>query len=179
MKNIGETFLRNFYGAFFVTMIAVVFFFASSAAITLASQEAGQHPGLWQNIKKTVKPEKPNIPEEYKDLEKLYTLYWQLFREKDYERAYAMESSNFRKKNPYKDEIYMNLFPRNVKLTSVIALEINEDNLKSEEVLVKGKYYYRFGGFKSFKRFKDRWVKEGSEWKHMPADGPFSKIENE
>lgn len=124
----------------------------------------------WANIK-SVKPQQPNITEAYKPLEKAYNEYWKHFMDKDYKKMYSMESSRFRKENPFKEDTYDKFIPRNMKLTAVLALETKE--LENKQIQIKGKYYYSMGALKSVRFFKDTWVKEDKDWKHVPVENPF------
>jgi hypothetical protein len=124
------------------------------------------HPGI-----KSVKPQEPRIPDEYKDLVKAYNEYWEFFIKKDYEKAYSMESADYRKTNPYAEENYKKIFFSNAKLKAVKALEVEKVNEK--EVVVKGYYYYDIGALKSLRPFSDKWVKEDAKWMHLPIKGQF------
>jgi hypothetical protein len=122
---------------------------------------------------KAVKQAEPNIPQEYKELEKMYNQYWGLIIKKEYEKAYTMESSAYKKSNKYAKVNYENLLAKNVKLTAVLALNVEKTNEK--EVVVKGNYYYELGALKSVRPFSDKWTKEKDVWKHIPTDGQFKK----
>ena len=124
------------------------------------------HPGI-----KNVKPQEPRIPDEYKDLEKAYNQYWGFFIKKDYEKAYSMESADYKKTNPYDEGKYKKIFFGNAKLKAVKALEVEKINEK--EVVVKGYYYYDIGALKSVRPFSDKWVKEEAKWMHVPSKGQF------
>lgn len=122
---------------------------------------------------KNVKPAEPNIPQEFKELERMYNKYWAMILQKDYEKAHAMESSEYRKSNPYAKEKYENMVPKNMKLNAVMALTVEKTNEK--EVVVKGNYYFEMGALKSVRPFSDKWTLEETIWKHVPTDGQFKK----
>lgn len=122
---------------------------------------------------KAAKPPVPNIPQEYKDLEKIYYDYWGLIVKNEYEKAYDLESSAYKRANPYSKEKYENIFPKNKKLTSVLVLNVEKKDEK--EVVVKGNYYYEIGALKSVRPFSDRWVMEKGLWKHVPTEGQFKQ----
>lgn len=130
----------------------------------------------WRNLK-AIKQEKPDIPDAYKNLEQAFSQYWGLFIKKDYKNLYKMESSEFRKANPYNEEKYKKLTASNMKLTAVSALKV--EKLNEKEVLVKGKYYYNIGAMKSLNRFSDSWISEEEGWKHVPAEQPFTEMRSE
>src|SRR4030042_2834913 len=122
---------------------------------------------------KSVKPAKPQIPQEYKELEKMYNQYWGFIMKKEYEKAYAMESSAYGKSNPYAKENYENMLLKNVNMTAVTALNVKKMNEK--EVVLKGNYYYKIGPLKSVRPFSDKWIQEEALWKHVPQDGQFKQ----
>ena len=122
---------------------------------------------------KSIKQAEPNIPQEYKELEKMYNQYWGFIMKKEYEKAYAMESSAHRKSIPYSKEKYESLLPNNMKMTAVMALNVEKTNEK--EVVVKGNYYYEMGALKSVRPFSDKWMQEEVVWKHLPMDGQFNQ----
>ena len=122
---------------------------------------------------KSVKQAEPKIPQEYKELEKMYNQYWGFMMKKEYDKAYAMESSDHRKSTPYAKEKYESSLPINMKMTAVMALNVEKTNEK--EVVVKGNYYFEMGALKSVRPFSDKWMQEEAVWKHVPTDGQFKK----
>ena len=155
-----------------ITLLLLFPAYAFSNSADTASDKPKQKPISHFNVK-SVKPQTPNIPKEYKDLEATYKQYWDLFMKKDYEKAYKMECEEYRKANPYDAGKYTNITAKNFKLSSVKALGVEKTNEK--EVVVKGNYYYQIGIVKSVKPFTDRWAKEDGAWKHVPTEGQFKK----
>jgi hypothetical protein len=129
-------------------------------------------PAPWSNIK-AAKQLEPEIPDSYKDLEKAYSEYWKLYMTKDYKKLYEMESNSYRKENPFKKDVYDKYIPKNMKMTAVMALRV--EKIEGKQASVFGNYYYSMGALKSIRRFKDKWVKEDSGWKHIPTEGQFLK----
>jgi hypothetical protein len=153
----------------------IVLFFASQALCGEAEvgKETQQKKHIPQPGIKSVKQAEPNIPQEYKELEKMYNQYWGFVMKKEYEKAYEMESSAYKKSNKYAKEKYESLLPSNVKMTAVMALNVEKTNEK--EVVVKGNYYFAMGALKSVRPFSDKWMKEKAIWKHVPTEGQFKQ----
>jgi hypothetical protein len=160
-----------------IALIASLIFLLSVSNAFCGEAEVGKEvqekkhqpkPGI-----KSIKQAEPNIPQEYKELEKMYNQYWGFFMKKEYEKAYAMESSAYRKSNPYPKTKYESLLPSDMKMTAVMALKVEKMNEK--EVVVKGNYYYELGALKSVRPFSDTWTKEKAVWMHVPTEGQFRK----
>jgi len=122
---------------------------------------------------KSLKPQEPKIPQEYKELQKAYDQYWGFIMKKDFKKAYDMESAKYKKSHPYAKGKYEDMLPKDMKMTAVMALEVEKINKK--EVVVKGNYYFALGALKSVRPFSDKWTKEGSKWVHIPSEGQFRK----
>jgi hypothetical protein len=153
-----------------IIAVGFTFMFASHGMTADVHKESAK--SVWGNIKAVKQPE-PNIPKEYKDLEKAYYSYWDHIIKKDYEKAYAMESSDYKKANPYKEDLYSGILARNMKLTAVLGLTL--DTPDKSNAVVKGRYYYSVGAFKTVREFKDSWIKEDAGWLHSPVEGQFFK----
>ena len=154
----------------FILLFAVSYAFGSDAVVEQEKSKVihTPKPGI-----KSVKQSEPNIPEEYKGLEKTFAQYWDLVIKKEFAKAYELESSEYRKSNPYAKDKYENLLFQNVKLTAVKAFEVEKTSAK--EVVVKGRYYYEMGALKFVRLFSDNWTREGEDWKHIPTEGQFKK----
>lgn len=131
------------------------------------------------DIKRDVKPIEPNIPEEYKPLIKAYDEYWQAIKDKEYSKAYKLESSEFRKntkEHDYITGIYSTKeadLPRNLKkpeiqIIAARALEVKK--LNEKEVMVKGGLSFKAGMMDTVRFFEDRWIKEDDAWRHVPQE---------
>ncbi len=149
-----------------IAIFMLVPIYAYCADAPAEVEKAKPKPGI-----KNIKPQEPNFPEEYKELEKAYRHYWDLFIKNDYEKSYKMESADYRKKNPFDESKYKKILPSNMKLKTVKPLEPKKTNDK--EVMVSGYYYYSVGVMKSVKPFMDKWVKEENAWMHVPTEDVF------
>ena len=160
-----------------VLIVSLLVLFVASLALCSEAEIEKEKPQKKHSPKpgiKSIKPAVPQIPQEYQELEKMYNQYWGFIMKKEYEKAYAMESSAYRKSNPYAKENYENMLLKNVKVTAVKALNVEKMNEK--EVVVKGNYYYEMGAaLKSVRPFSDKWIQEEALWKHVPADGQFKQ----
>jgi len=134
--------------------------------VSYAEGEIGKPGGI-----KQIKPPIPNISAEYKDLEKVFNQYWDFMKKKEFEKAYEMESAEYRKANPYKKETYEKMTGSNIKVQNVTALEVTKINEK--EVVIKANLYFVSGQFKSVRQFQDKWLKGDTQWVHMPGKGIF------
>lgn len=124
----------------------------------------------WVDIKKGVKPVKPNIPPEYDSLVKAFDNYWNAVKDKKHDVAYSLESSEYRKGislEKYKAEKMLKPGTQEVDMVNVRALEVKKINEK--EVVVEGIIVYKAGFAQSVRSVRDKWVNEKEGWKHVPS----------
>ena len=110
---------------------------------------------------------KPDIPKEYEGLVKIFDEYWGARKKGDYEKAYRLEASDFRKSTGL--DVYKGKFGKDVQLINVRALGVKKTSEK--EVMVTGTMILKVlsGQFiqNTAKPLNDKWIKDGDTWKHI------------
>jgi len=126
-------------------------------------------PSPWRDIKSSanVKPIVPNIPEKYKELEKVFNAYWSALKDRDFQKAYAMESSEYRKKTSL--DLYTHLKDNTVTIIAVRPLEVRPIT-EEKEVMVRASFSFKAGFLDTVHFISDRWIKETDGWKHVQED---------
>ncbi len=125
------------------------------------------------DIKKAaqVQPDKENL-EKNKDVVKAYNDYWKALVAKDYKKAYALETADYRKKVSY--DAYVTKFKESEKAKNrliikfVQPIEVKKQNEK--EVIVRGFLRYKLNEIDSIKTFDDRWSKNGDVYSHLQGE---------
>ncbi|HAM51112.1 MAG TPA: hypothetical protein DCP92_10640 [Nitrospiraceae bacterium] len=119
----------------------------------------------WVDIKSAGKPIEPHIPEKYKDLEEAFNTYWDAIKQRDFKKAYSMESAETKKTMSF--DLYDHLHKeRPVKIIGVRPLEVRP--IKEEkEVMVNASFGFKSGLIDSVNFMKDHWIKEKGKWKHV------------
>jgi hypothetical protein len=157
------------YSMKYVIVIAAVLLVCLPAwGVDSGSQEKQQKAvkAPWTNIKKSAAPIVANIPEKYSDVSKAFSEYWNAMKERDYKKAYELESSAYRKATSF--DLYKERLKRAVLITAVRPLEVKPVNEK--EVMVKGSLAFKAGFIDTVRFIHDRWVKEASGWRHEPEE---------
>jgi hypothetical protein len=118
-------------------------------------------------LKKAKGPVAEPIPEKYNDLMNNFKLYWSAFKDRDFEKAYGMESSTFKKK------VTLDTYKENHK-SAVIVIGMKPlavKPLNEKEVIVKAGFGYKAGFVDTVRVTEDHWVKEDAGWRHLPVEG--------
>jgi hypothetical protein len=119
----------------------------------------------WGDIKTAAKPIVPNIPDKYNDLVEAFNAYWNAIKERDYKKAYGMESAESREKTSF--DLYKHLHTQKpVKIVGVRPLEVRPIE-EEKEVMVDAGFGFKTGFIDSVNFIKDHWVKEEGAWKHV------------
>jgi hypothetical protein len=129
-------------------------------------KEAEAPKSSWGNIKTEAKPIVPNIPEKYKDLVEAFNAYWNAIKERDYKKAYGMESAESREKTSFDLYKLLHKQKKPVKIVGVRPLEVRPIE-EEKEVMVKASFGFKTGFIDSVNFIKDHWVKEEGAWKHV------------
>ena len=122
----------------------------------------------WVDVKKAkpVEPDKENL-EKNKDIVKVYNEYWKAISEKDYKKAYSMESVDFRKKVSY--DLYVEHFKNAFIIKHVQPIKVTHHSEK--EVIVRGLMRYQLilatDRMDTIRTFDDKWVREDSILVHI------------
>lgn len=150
-------------------MIAVFIFFLSLSVYANENKtDGGDKKSPWFNIKKDVPQVKVNIPEEYKDLVKVFDEYWTAFKSKRYDAMLSLEVAPFREKTTLERYKAMKESgSAELKVISVRPIQVKK--LNEKEVIVEAALAYKIGLADSVKLFKDRWVIEKDGWRHIPS----------
>ena len=119
----------------------------------------------WKDIKNVPGPVASDIPEIYTELMKNFKEYWDAMKAKDYKKAYDLESSEHRKMTSF--DLYNERLKGAVQIIAVRPLEVKPVNEK--EVMVRSSLGYKAGLVDTVRLMHDRWIKEESGWRHLPA----------
>jgi hypothetical protein len=149
--------------------------FVALALLLIVSQS-------WSTEQKSIRfldnpPKEPGvlkpIPTEYDGLIKTFNEYWDALTKRDYEKAYNLESAEFRSSTgleAYKGSIG---FGKDVQLVNVRALGVKK--ISEKEVMVTGSMILKVPPISlrqaHLKPLKDRWIKEGETWRHIRQTG--------
>ena len=142
--------------------------FAVILVLPLLAWSADNQPGrVFDNPPKEPIVVKPDIPKEYEDLVKIFDEYWGALKKGDYDKAYSLETADFRKSTGL--DAYKGKYGKDVQLINVRALGVKKTSEK--EVMVTGTMILKVLSGQSFqdtaKPFYDKWLKEGDTWKHV------------
>lgn len=126
------------------------------------------HPSrVFDNPPKEPLQVKPNIPKEYEGLVSVFDEYWSALMKKDYDKAYALESEEFRKTTGL--ETYKASFGKDLIVKNVRALGVKK--LNEKEVIVTGSMIYNATlpspTTDHYRPLNDNWVLEGKAWRHV------------
>jgi len=126
------------------------------------------HPKrVFDNPPKEPRQVKPDIPKEYEGLVAVFDEYWAARKNKDYDKAYALESEEFRKTTGF--EKYKAGFGKDLTVKNVRALGVKK--LNEKEVIVTGSMIYNTmvpsPSTDHYRPLNDRWGLDGSAWRHV------------
>jgi hypothetical protein len=165
----GQWRMSSMYSMKYVIVIAAVLVVCLPAWGVESVPQEKQEKAVkspWINIKKAATPIVANISEKYSDVSKAFSEYWNAIKERDYKKAYELESSAYRKATSF--DLYKERLKRAVLITAIRPLEVKPVNEK--EVMVKGSLAFKAGFMDTLRIFHDRWVKEASGWRHEPKE---------
>jgi len=152
-----------------LTLIIAVIILASITAYADEKKTVDEKHSPWLNVKKDVPQVKTNIPEEYKDLVKVFDEYWTAFKSKRYDAMYRLEVADFRQKTELERYKAMKgTGSAELKVISVRPIQVKK--LNEKEVIVEAALAYKVGMAESVKLFNDHWVKEKDGWMHLPSE---------
>jgi hypothetical protein len=128
---------------------------------------------IWKDIKKNPGPKVSEIPEAYSDLVKNFSDYWNAQKNRDYKKAYDLESSKYRKSTSF--DLYNERLKKAAQIIAVRPLEVKPINEK--EVVVRASFGYKAGIIDTVRFIQDNWVKEEIGWRHLPEQEQQEKTE--
>jgi hypothetical protein len=127
---------------------------------------AAKEKSLWQDIKTSAKPIKPNITEKDKDIVSAFNQYWGAVKARDFKQTYDMEINEHREKTSF--DLYEYKRRKAVNIIAVRPLEVTHINEK--EVIVKASLGFKAGMIDTVRFIRDRWIKDSTGWKHVPEE---------
>ena len=151
-----------------IMMVAILFLVPLLAwgAEGNLKEEKNVVPAPGQDIKKAAKPIVANIPEKFNDLTKTFSEYWSAMKKRDYQKAYELEGSDYKKVTGF--DLYKERLKDAVEIIAVRPLEVKPINEK--EVMVRASLGFKMGFIDTLRFFDDHWVKEADGWRHLPEE---------